>query len=255
MSDGGMDTGSDERRYDPGPSFIENDRPAVRLAELPAWLQTFASSVGDPAEDEPETHSAPATSEEPAGSRAQPQPGEAASLPDWLQDGESQHHAPPEPQDSAPSFMITEDDLPDWLRSIPGEATAAPTPPPAPSQDDAGSMSMNGVLEVPPISRAWVTATAERELSDGGSVFALVASQIEPVAAGYTSARGIEGSSRQATTGSRNDYSKLRGDEAAGEADEREERAEAGGANRLRIVLLVLLILIIVALLLFGQLQ
>ena len=34
--------------YDPGPSFLEFDRPTVRLAELPAWLQRFAASAGDP---------------------------------------------------------------------------------------------------------------------------------------------------------------------------------------------------------------
>lgn len=260
MSDGAMGSGSEERRYDPGPSFVENDRPSVRLQELPAWLQTFASSVGEPEEDEvpPADEPSPVAETEQAADTGRV--GGSDMLPDWLQEddsakAEAQSTPPPEPQDSAPSFMISEDDLPDWLRSIPGEASAAPTPIPSPTAPANEAPSLNGTIEVPRISRAWVNATTERELSDGGSVFALVASQIEPVAAGYTAARGLEGSATPTHGTSDSGYAKLRSEDADEGPAQDSTEGPASDSRRLRIALLVLLLLIIVALVVFGQMQ
>jgi hypothetical protein len=36
---------ADEHEFEPGPSFVENERPDERLTEMPAWLQTFAASA------------------------------------------------------------------------------------------------------------------------------------------------------------------------------------------------------------------
>lgn len=257
MSDGAMDSGSDDRRYDPGPSFVENDRPSVRLAELPAWLQTFASSVGDPAEDEPGSQPEPEAASVVEQPDVEQGATETSSLPDWLQDDEPAPApaAPPEPQESAPSFMITEDDLPEWLRSIPGEATAEPAARPDPSNSEQEAPSTNGVLEVPPISHAWITAAAQRGLGDGGSVFALVASQIEPVAAGYTAARGLDTAQTHTGAAEGGDYSKLRSDGEAASPVKTADSEPGSGSRRLRIALLVLLLLVIVVLILVGQLQ
>lgn len=176
--------------YDPGPSFIEHDRPTVRLAELPAWLQRFAASAGDPDDMGQESYDVaemenitqlptPAPQSEPESP--------SIELPSWLDDDESVDPEPmPEPPapetDSVaeapvpgtPQFMISEDDLPDWLRTISSGEGGAEVPAGVAAQP---SMATAGVASVPSVARAWVTREDMDALSEGGSLFALVASQ------------------------------------------------------------------------------
>lgn len=184
--------------YDPGPSFLEHDRPTVRLAELPAWLQRFAASAGDPDDESQEaaeitqseniTQLPTATLETTNESSMVEEEAESPviDLPSWLDDSESEDPQPAvepvipempatvdEPVPGTPQFMISEDDLPDWLRTI------------SPDDGDEGSASMAstesmavaGLASVPSVARAWVTRDDMDALSEGGSLFALVASQ------------------------------------------------------------------------------
>ena len=72
--------------FDPGPSFVENDQPVERLAEMPAWLQTFATQESTRDEDnEPgvDADEQPAMEQhtEPVDSQS-----DDVVLPDWLRD-------------------------------------------------------------------------------------------------------------------------------------------------------------------------
>lgn len=182
--------------YDPGPSFVEHDRPTVRLAELPAWLQRFAASAGDPDDELQEaeeinqsediTQLPTAMVEGESEPEIEPE-APAIDLPSWLDDDEAEIPLPAiepaipetpavaeEPLPGSPQFMISEDDLPDWLRTISAddggdESSAASV--------SADSMAVAGLASVPSVARAWVTRDDMDALSEGGSLFALVASQ------------------------------------------------------------------------------
>lgn len=179
---------------DPGPSFLEYDRPTVRLAELPAWLQRFAASAGDPEDESLEADEInesenitqlPTASIEPSTDNDAEVSG--IDLPSWLDDEESETSEPAvepvlpdmtslsdEPAPGTPQFMLSEDDLPDWLRSIsPNESGDEGAAAVASTQ----SMAVAGLASVPSVARAWVTRDDMDALSEGGSLFALVASQ------------------------------------------------------------------------------
>ena len=153
-----VQSGDGPQQFPPSPSFQENDRPAVRLVELPAWLQSFASSVGEP--PELETTPPPSTSTEYVVNSAndqKPTPAPSTSA---------------KPASSTTDF-ISEDDLPEWLRAI--------APDDGPDTDveltmprDAGS---GEPVAVPTISRAWSTSKDARGVDEATSLFALVASQ------------------------------------------------------------------------------
>lgn len=170
--------------YDPGPSFADDERPAERLSQLPAWLQTFAATVGNPAEDDP----ADLPAGPPGGSDAVTataavaltQAAMAPDLPTWLADGRptstsdsSSEHADIVALEGA--ALISEDDLPEWLRAIA----------PVDSDDDNGLVTFGGAggapagarlaLSVPSVGRAWMFGNDRPALSEGATVFALMA--------------------------------------------------------------------------------
>ncbi len=151
---------SGPQQFPPTPSFVDRDRPSVRLVELPAWLQAFASSVGEPTEDEtPEQQPA----EEPMTTSSNDQQTQPAPQPK------------PAPQQTsvAGTDFISEDDLPEWLRAIAPEG-------PAESSFDA-LVQDTGIdgdqIAVPTITRAWSTSKDSRGVDEATSLFALVASQ------------------------------------------------------------------------------
>jgi hypothetical protein len=163
--------------YDPGPSFSEDERPAARLSLMPAWLQTFAATTGEP-EDGPAV-TPPAAIEMPAAPvLTAPVPEEPVTeLPSWLAEerpapsGDSAADAAQ--LAAAAATLISEDDLPEWLRAIS----------PADDQDAlvtfgteaAAAHAARPVLAVPSIGRAWTTAHDRPALSEGASMFALMA--------------------------------------------------------------------------------
>lgn len=179
--------------YDPGPSFVEHDRPSVRLAELPAWLQRFAASAGDPDDEHQEaeeinqseniTQLRTAMVEGESDPEIEPE-APAIDLPSWLDDDEAENPIEPaipempamveEPLPGSPQFMISEDDLPDWLRTITADDAGDES---STASVSADSMAVAGLASVPSVARAWVTRDDMDALSEGGSLFALVASQ------------------------------------------------------------------------------
>ncbi len=158
---------SSPQQYEHGPSFLEHDTLAVRLVELPAWLQAFAASVGEPSELEPAVPDIDSMAE--AGHEL-PAPG--ASVPAVEQAPRSTQLA--EAATLSSSF-ISEDDLPEWLRSIAPDGQDA-----GHSRSGGGSAANEDHLSVPNISRAWSTSDDARGVDESTSLFALVASQSSP---------------------------------------------------------------------------
>lgn len=164
--------------FDPGPSFSEDEPPAERLSQMPAWLQTFAATVGEPDED---AAGAPASTGESVAAPVltAPAPDEPVTeLPGWLAE-ERPAPAGAGPDASAlvapaAAALISEDDLPEWLRAI------------APADDGDALVAFGAdvaivaaserpVLATPSIGRAWMQGHDQPALSEGASMFALMA--------------------------------------------------------------------------------
>ncbi len=152
------------QQFEASASFLDHDRPSVRLVELPAWLQSFAASVGEPDFSEPVEQPSPMSSDLDTGTLSD------ASL---LQESRPARASEPiEPVGFATNF-ITEDDLPEWLRSIV----------PSEQDDDSadalsyGETSSAEHVAVPNVTRAWSTSKDARGIDESTSLFALVASQ------------------------------------------------------------------------------
>lgn len=157
------------QQYPPGPSFIEHDRPTVRLVELPAWLQAFAASVGEPAVDESDRP-------DEADLELLTEADMSANDKSAPRSGPASDPAPARPAAGGSNFntsFISEDDLPEWLRSIAPEE----------SEDSAAETLLFGESEaaqqvgVPNVTRAWTTSGDSRGVDESSSIFALVASQ------------------------------------------------------------------------------
>jgi hypothetical protein len=175
--------------HEPGPSFVANDHPTDRLTDMPAWLQAFAAQESNDQvpQDEP-VESKP----DDLASRADSSP----VLPDWLRD--EPEHAPEDavavasqPLDndveiytdgeSNPDGFISEDDLPDWLRAFSNESVVS-----SPGTPDGSrvvtAMSAAPVhstmVKVPPVENIWLTSLERNALGPGGSLFALLASNV-----------------------------------------------------------------------------
>lgn|GEM_PF-5087278 len=141
--------------FEPGDSFSNDPSEQGDAGELPAWLQNFADVASE------QSGGQPAQSSPPESSPAMTQPLSAAA-PDA------------EPFDvqagGGPNFF-SDDDLPEWLRALSTDGdpsagieqrVAAP----------ASGTSANGTLEVPAVSRAWVTPNDQPEVSPGANLLA-----------------------------------------------------------------------------------
>lgn len=152
------------RQYEPSPSFLDHDRPSIRLVELPAWLQSFASAVGEPAEPEAPAEPADDMIQEPEIDFSDDAAGTEAQASLKLRSTSSK---------GVGENFISEDDLPEWLRSIAPEDTV---------DSAADSLIFDESAEgenvsVPTVSRAWSSSKDARGVDEATSLFALVASQ------------------------------------------------------------------------------
>ena len=249
--------------YDPGPSFAGIERPAERLAQMPAWLQTFAAVAGDPAEDE--LVAEPRMDVSAATVALEDTPSdEPVELPSWLTEERAAVAAEPvEPERdaagdaaigaAAAATLISEDDLPEWLRAIS-------------SNDDDGhdelfsfgaeagdAGSQRAVLTAPSVARAWQFMHDQPALSEGASIFALVARETiatalpAPAAGSATTAvSDAPFPARAAAQRGESLAAPVRADQPAEQA----ERATTAGRPRWMIYLLALLLVVAVLVLL-----
>jgi hypothetical protein len=152
-----------QERYDAADDFGELDIDDIQIDDLPDWLQGMA----------------PQHSQAPPPSPDHPSPDD---LPDWLRESPSAParesayasdlpRAAAQPQqeqgnlDHQPAnefSLVSDDDLPDWLKALSDEADETDMPAPAtepvtaaagPSQQQ--TMAVANLFDVPPVSRAW----------------------------------------------------------------------------------------------------
>jgi hypothetical protein len=166
--------------FEPGPSFNEPP-PAADGPELPGWLQSFGGAVEQPP--------APALSFPVETVAAQPEHS-PADLPNWLATPRADQPASVEPAwnlsdgkfgDHEENGFISEDDLPDWLRSIGGDSSPDTAP--------AAAAQVNGTIATPPrelriptVVSAWVVGRETVASAPGESLFAHIASEEQLVA-------------------------------------------------------------------------
>lgn len=182
----GVQLMASEKVFEPGPSFTDNEAPTDRLAEMPAWLQTFVASQDAPDE-------ALRESPEPVQETVTPfrlvEPD--STLPEWLR-AEPAHSAAvtelatlddfdnfEEPAENGTDTFISEDDLPDWLRAFSHETRDAPEPilaSPARAAAQSSVTTNATLVRVPPIENVWLSSDQRQALGPGRTLFALLAS-------------------------------------------------------------------------------
>jgi hypothetical protein len=166
-------TATSVQEFDASDDFGELNLDDVQVDELPEWLRSMAPA--------PASQEAPSP---PGRGQDQPTPDD---LPDWLREPEAgassassppQASQPDEPPASAFSghqqmdhqpadqfSLVSDDDLPDWLKELSDEDDYAPSSsssaPTSPSRSYSGTQSTSTALanlyDVPPINRAWST--------------------------------------------------------------------------------------------------
>lgn len=158
--------------YDAADDFGELDIDDVQLDELPDWLQSMA----------------PAPRQQPPTSQPHNQQPSPDDLPDWLRDMPSDEpaaanqpetsdlpsppasQAPPPPSDRGgvehqpfdQFSLVSDDDLPDWLKALSdedGDSSATlsqPTTQPVSGHPERQSTAVANLYDVPAVSRAWL---------------------------------------------------------------------------------------------------
>jgi hypothetical protein len=255
---------ADDTVFEPGPSFVENERPTAHLTEMPAWLQTFAASE-DTADDTSNGSQEPARepAAEPFASTLLVEPD--ATLPDWLRAEPSQ----PKPvgqvetlddfdsfeepdQHNAASF-ISEDDLPDWLRAFSQDTSEAPahtTMSSTRASTHSSASTSTTLVRVPPTENVWLSTYERQALGPGRTLFALLASN--GGAATFVEANGTNDAEGAGNVDSADTANTVDRRTPAGAAQRSETAAAIGETEKPRnSTQLLLLALLVVLLLLF----
>ncbi|MEX1158602.1 MAG: hypothetical protein WEC79_06715 [Thermomicrobiales bacterium] len=163
--------------FELGTSFTDEPTEEGASGELPSWLQNFGGVAGDA--------KAPAASEdEPSmtGWNEAPRPADLRAAPVPAPSG-------PEPEPATQSgqglavgdqSFFSEDDLPEWLRALSTESEPAVSAAPvAAVSANTGQSASNGAVSIPPVSRAWVTASDVAEVSPGANLLSSLVNAID----------------------------------------------------------------------------
>jgi hypothetical protein len=166
---------TDTTHFEPGPSFVDLPEQDLDVAGIPGWLHSFGEAVAT-ASAGGHAH-ATVVAEAPSAERSDP------ALPAWLEEPRPMPGGAPAPasllndvlsaEDS--SSFISEDDLPEWLRSIGGESLATEG-----LLTGSPVTSDNGVLSVPAVSLAWIASHQMVALASGETLFARIAGEELP---------------------------------------------------------------------------
>jgi cobalamin biosynthesis Mg chelatase CobN len=251
-----------DNSYEPGPSFVDNDRPTDRLTEMPAWLQTFAAQETDIDTGEDEVQK---TVETTGQGDAHQQNAVPADLPDWLRDEpvEASHassvgeahtteHFPdllPD-EDSNPDGFISEDDLPDWLRAFSDESPVAKADAPDVSRAVTPRLTApagSTMVRVPPVENIWLSSVERHALGPGGSLFAqLAANGSANAGVSHQSYSAYEAESTRPSTARQASVSRESQPQQAVSTAESRTEQPAPQSNSFRLLLLTLLIVMLV---------
>lgn len=256
--------------YDASDDFGDIDIDDIQLEELPDWLQEMAPS------------DAPSSDAQVPGMDAQQRPANQPApddLPDWLRDvpesgtgpapggGPASPTPPADPgpiahQPADEFSLVSDEDLPDWLKALSDDddaADQAPPQQPAPAaqrtagrQEQQPTRAVANLYEVPAVSRAWLTQARSVD-PDQVTAARQEFSPLEALSGVSTEHAGRQSIWDDGPVESTDDDEETRPFAVASEEETAEE-----GTNRtqliIRIVVLVLIV-IVVALLAFILLQ
>lgn len=174
--------------FDPGPSFVRDDRPDLQLSDMPAWLQDFADTLGKTdlfTEDSEQVENCGGvdseTSSRTLSGHAESDSELAHTLPEWLSMPRSrsvtQQPMIEATDDSGLSAWTNDDSLPEWLRPVGPTGLAAVSG----SAHLKVDWHVQDDRAVPLIAPAWVHPIQSAQLSDGGSTFAGIVDQSSPL--------------------------------------------------------------------------
>lgn len=156
--------------FEPGSSFVDVPEQDLDFGGIPGWLQTFGESVAA----NPVAHLDPPIPSAFTDARAEP------TLPAWLEEPRAVPSVAPVvsslvgdvlASDDSSGF-ISEDDLPEWLRSLGDETTGELV-----VAGIAAPSASNGVLSIPNTTLAWVAAHQMVALAPGETLFARIAGE------------------------------------------------------------------------------
>ncbi len=180
---GQSQSGAAAGRFEPGPSFVDDSALEVDPSELPPWLREMTEAASPNANGHEHVHTQATEKSE--------------SLPSWLdstppangtnrgatQSAQPAWSAPSQPQmEHAESFsLISEDDLPEWLRALGDQEFDTEQPPVQPAGPISASPHPVATI-APTISRAWLTRARDTEPEPEAEV----AADFEPLESGPT---------------------------------------------------------------------
>ncbi len=174
---------ADGVEFSPGDSFSNDPSDQAGTGELPSWLQNFAdvavessgggqqeSATGASERAAPQSTATPAQSSmsQTAPAEAMPQSTETSTLSDVFS----------QPPGSGDSSFFSEDDLPEWLRALSTDSEPPVAGVPVTTMQ-AASATPNGALLVPAVSRAWVTASDQPEVSPTANLMSSLVNVID----------------------------------------------------------------------------
>lgn len=166
-------SGADAGRFEPGPSFVDDSTLEVNVSELPPWLREMTLSKTE--KENGHVAASAAVADQVEG------------LPNWLDasppaNGTGRKSTPsglptsaappPASGEQAESFsLITEDDLPEWLRALGDQELEQEAP--APTSFTARASSPPTVATAAPaVSRAWLSRSRDTETESTGQIAA-----------------------------------------------------------------------------------
>ncbi len=243
---GQSQSGADAGRFEPGPSFVDDSNLDVEASELPPWLRdmTLAKTQRE------NGHLAASAA---VVDQSETLPGWMDSTTNGSGNGNGYKpaaYAPPAssgpsaPVDEpAESFsLISEDDLPEWLRALGDQEFEETTPSPAPMTSRAATPP-TVAASTPTITRAWLSRPREVGTESAGDV----ASDFAPLETGPTASLA-----RRPTH--QTDELTLPQDEAQQGSEPRVvvEETDQTNNNRVRLVMLSVVIVLVVILGVFA---
>jgi len=164
--------GRSSNGWEPGPSFEELDKQNLDYEGIPGWLQSFGDSVAGNPQDLPVDTSFAASQTAPLRSES--------SLPGWLEEPRPAPAGAPVAasllgdvlaSDDSSGF-ISEDDLPEWLRTISDEA-----PDDVDLVISSAPSGSNGAFSIPSVAIAWIASHQMVALAPGETLFARIAGE------------------------------------------------------------------------------
>ncbi len=181
---GQSQSGAEAGRYEPGPSFVDDSALEVDSSELPPWLREMTVTATENGNNGHVTASTSVAEK-------------SESLPPWLDSAPpsngATHKAPtfiepawsnpaPARDEPAESFsLISEDDLPEWLRAL-GDQEFQSEPEPEPLVMNRQTAQPSIAAAIPTVSRAWLSRARDPETESADEV----AADFAPLETGVT---------------------------------------------------------------------